>query len=299
MKKLFLVSALTILFSNVYAQEEKETPKEGWKRLGNASILFNQAAFNNSWTTGGINSIALDLNASYDLNYLKGDWTWDNKFIAAYGRARIDGSDSQKTNDRFQINSLLGKKAFGYWSYSFFGNLLTQFDDGIAPSTVKAQLANGQTVDVLDPDAPKNSQLFSPAFIQFGPGMLWKKSDNLKVNIAPATSKLILVNGQFTENGSSFGVEQGDTSRYELGAGLQGYYKLNVIKNLSMENILNLFSNYLEQPENVDIDYIMNLVLKVNKYISTNLTFQAVYDHNTIQEFQIRESFGVGFNYGF
>ena len=71
------------------------------------------------------------------------------------------------------------------------------------------------------------------------------------------------------------------------------------MENVSMENILNLYSNYLEKPQNVDMDYQMNLVMKINKYISTNVAFQAIYDDNAIGAFQIREVFGLGFNYGF
>ena len=85
--------------------------------------------------------------------------------------------------------------------------------------------------------------------------MLWKKSDNLKVNIAPATSKLIVVHSHFTElSSSSFGVDR-KTTRYELGATLNGYLSLKLMENVSVENILNLYSNYLEEAENVDIDY--------------------------------------------
>lgn len=146
------------------------------------------------------------------------------------------------------------------------------------------------------------SQLFSPAYLQLGPGMLWKKSDNLKVNFAPATSRLIIVDRQFTEFGTSFGVEKGKTLRYEFGASISGYYKLNLIENVSMENILNLYSNYLDKPENIDVDYQMNLVMKVNKFMSANLSFQAIYDDNANpikSEIQIREVFGLGVNYSF
>ena len=60
---------------------------------------------------------------------------------------------------------------------------------------------------------------------------------------------------------------------------------------------MNLYSNYLENPQNVDIDYQMNLVMKINKYFSTNVSFQAIYDDNAIGGFQIREVFGLGVNY--
>ena len=128
---------------------------------------------------------------------------------------------------------------------------------------------------------------------------MWKKSDNLKVNIAPATSRLIFVHKHFTEFGPSFGVAQGDSSRFEFGAAVNGYYKLNLMPNVSMENILNLYSNYLDKPENVDVDYQMNIVMKVNKYISANVAFQAIYDDNANpvkSEVQIREVFGLGVN---
>ena len=301
MKKIILSILLSASFSNFYAQEaKKETPKEGWKRFGTSSILFNQAAFNNNWSTGGVNSLALDLNLSYDANYTKGDLTWDNKLIAAYGVAKIDqaGGDTQKTNDRLELNSLVGKKATGLWSYSGFANFRTQFDSGFSSIGEKATLPDGRVIDITT-NGERNSHFFSPAYLQFGPGMLWKKSDNLKVNIAPATSRFIFVHDEFTEFGESFGVEQGDTSRFEFGASVQAYYKLNIMKNISMENILSLYSNYLDKPQNIDIDYTMNLVMKVNKYISANLTLQALYDDNTVGAFQVRETFGVGLNYGF
>ena len=66
-----------------------------------------------------------------------------------------------------------------------------------------------------------------------------------------------------------------------------------------MENILNLYSNYLDKPQNIDIDYQMNLVMKINKYMSANVAFQAIYDDNAISSVQVREVFGLGVNYGF
>ena len=203
--------------------------------------------------------------------------------IASYGINKIKGEDQQKTDDRLEINSVLGKKASENWYYSVFLNLKTQFDTG------------------MDPDNPdiRISHFFSPAYLQVGPGMLWKKSDNLKVNIAPATSRFIFVHDHFTEFGESFGVEQGETMRYEFGMAVNAYYKFDVMENFSLENILNLYSNYLEDPQNVDIDYQLNAVLKVNDYISTNLTFQAIYDDNAYKGFQTRHTLGVGFNMAF
>jgi hypothetical protein len=280
MKKLIL-TAIILSSAFTFAQDKKEGTKEGWTKKGNFSFLLNQSAFDN-WTAGGINNVAGNLSLNYDFNYVKGDIVWDNKFIAAYGVTKIKGAYQQKTDDRLEFNSLVGKKAKGFWYYSAFLNFKTQMDSGFDAAT-----------------GVKTTHFFSPAYIQVGLGMLWKKSDNLKVNIAPATSRLILVDGRFTEFGESFGVEQGKTSRFEFGASIGAYYKLTLMENVSMENILNLYTNYLENPQNVDLDYTMNLVMSINKYLSANLSFQTIYDDNAFKGFQTREVFGVGFNYGF
>lgn len=275
MKKLLIITILLVAFT-VNAQDKKEEPKEGWKKGGNINLLFNQSAFNN-WLAGGQNNIAVGLGLNYDFNYLMGDWTWDNKIIASYGMTKLKGQDFQKTDDRLELNSLAGKKASGYWYYSAFLNFKTQLSS-------------------TDVNGVQQSHFFSPAYFQFGPGMLWKKSDNLKVNIAPATSKLVVLSPDLAP---AFGVEEGESTRYELGASLSGYYKFDLIKNVSVENILNLYSNYLEDPQNVDIDYTVNVVMTINKYLSANLALQAIYDDNAYKGFQTREVFGLGINYGF
>ena len=47
----------------------------------------------------------------------------------------------------------------------------------------------------------------------------------------------------------------------------------------------------------IDLDYTMNFVLTINKWLSTDLTFQVLYDDNAYQGFQVREVFGLGVNF--
>ncbi|UUV22253.1 DUF3078 domain-containing protein [Paenimyroides aestuarii] len=281
MKKIIFASFL--LASQVFQAQEAEVKKDTlWTKKGVIAILGSQSSFS-QWQAGGANNVAINGSLNYDINYKKADWVWDNKFIASYGINKISGQDQQKTDDRLEINSVLGKKAKGEWYYSAFTNFKTQFDVGLNP----------------DDQTERISHFMSPAFWQTGLGMLWKKNDNFKVNIAPATARFIFVHKHFTDFKESFGVEQGKSMRFELGASVNAYYKVQLMENFSVENILNLYSNYLEDPQNVDIDYQLNAVLKVNKYISTNLTFQALYDDNAYKGFQTRHTLGVGLNYMF
>jgi hypothetical protein len=282
MKKslLSIVFILAVLVGN--AQDSSKDTTKLWTKKGNLSLLFNQSAYNKQWLGGGTSNIAGNFGINYDFNYKKGDVVWDNKFILAYGLSKIKGDNrTAKTDDRLELNSLWGKKANSDWYYSMFFNFKSQMDTGYDKNIVKI------------------SHFFSPAYFQLGPGMLWKKSDNLSVNFSPATSKLILVHNHFTDFGPSFGVLQGDSSRFEFGASVTGYYKLIIMANVSIENRLNLYSNYLDDPQNVDIDYQMNVVMRINKYLTANVALQTIYDDNSVQAVQVREIFGIGANYGF
>ena len=298
MKKI-LLSALFVSSLAAFAQEETadptvpaDQPTSNWTKAGNASLLFSQSAFNADWTGGGTNNVAANLAVSYAFNYKKEKWAWDNNIFVDYGITKLEGDDfERKTNDRLELNSVLGRQATEHWYYSFFLNF-------------KTQMTRGYKYDSATQRTPIND-FMSPGYLQFGPGMLWKKSDNLKVNLAPATSKLTFAKKEFTDPTSAryiksfYGVDDNKTVRYELGFALNGYAKFNVMDNVSFENILNLYSNYLKNPQNVDIDYTANVVMTVNKYLSANFTFQAIYDDDAARAFQIREVLGLGVNYKF
>lgn len=286
MKKL-IVLALALATNLTFAQNEttkEETPKSNWSKSGVFSVLFNQSAFNNDWQGGGVNNIAVNGSINYDLNYKKNKTIWDNKIVLAYGSTKTDLVNRfVKTDDRFEVSSLWGNQATERWYYSAFANLRTQLDIGKIGGV-------------------KTSDFFSPAYLQFGPGMLWKRDDNFKVNIAPLTGRFIFVNSEFTQTASAFGVEQGETIKSEFGTSLNLYYKVDLIKNVTLENIFNTFANYIANNgdfDAIDFDYTLNLNMRINKYLSTNITAQAIYDKNAISAVQVREVFGIGFNYKF
>lgn len=267
---------------------------EKWKNSGNALFLVNQSSFSN-WTSGGQSSISGTLKIDYNFNFSDNGWDWDTKVISNFGLNKISGSDFlKKTDDRIEINSVLGKKfnndIIGRWSYSSFFNFQTQFAKGYR----FGRDANG------NPNRTEKSRFFSPATVQLGVGMYWKKSKDLWVNVAPMTGKLILVNRRFTENLNEnqtyFGVKKGGNSRFELGASIRSYYKSEIFENVTMENRLSLYSDYLDRPQNIDFDCTFNFIMKVNQYVSTNLIFQFVYDDNEIRRVQVREVLGVGLN---
>ncbi|MBL19225.1 MAG: hypothetical protein CMC82_05290 [Flavobacteriaceae bacterium] len=271
------------------AQNDSEAPSdEGWKRGGNATFLFNQSAFS-EWASGGQNSISLSFHTDYDISFKRNGWNWDTKFLGDFGLTKISGTKFlRKTNDRIDLQSFLGKSFSKKWSYStVFG--------------VKTQFARGYTFGKNSESEETRSlrtQFFSPVYIQLGVGLYWKKSKDIWVNMAPITQRLTLVSRKFTadlqEGQEYFGVRKGDNHRFELGASVNAFYKFSPLENITLEQRLGLYSDYLDQAENVDLDYQISAEMKVNERISTNLIIQLVYDDNAVQNLQVRQVFGIG-----
>ncbi|MFV9483341.1 DUF3078 domain-containing protein [Christiangramia sp. ASW11-125] len=298
MKKVLFTAVALFLFGSSFAQEENDSiPANGWQKEGNVQLLFNQSAFNKEWTGGGTSSNAGNLTVDYQFNYRNDDFTWDNRILGNYGLTKVkDDEFERKTSDRLELNSIAGKQIEDRnFYYSWFLNFRTQFAKGYEFSE------DAETGEAI---RTETTHFLSPGYLQTGPGMMYKKGDNFMVNLAPATARLIFVDSDFTSragyvDGDYFGVDEGKSTRFELGAALTGFLSYEILENVEMEHSLALYSNYLENPENVDIDYLLNLNMGINDYLSANLIFQAIYDDNAVGAFQIREVFGVGINFGF
>jgi len=289
--KHFLCASMLLASSAVLAQED--TTKI-WTITGENTFLINQSSFSN-WAAGGVNSFAGNLVLNYDFNYKKDKWNWDNKVLAAYGQTFQKETDWRKNDDRFALNSLLGYQAKDYWLYTFYMNFNTQF-------------ANGYNYGIEPKE--KISGAFAPAYLSFGPGFAYKRSDNFKVNISPAAARFVFVTDENLR--TNFGLDADKSSRFEFGASLDAYYKADIMENVTFENILKLYSNYLEDPQNVDVDYTANLFMKVNKFITVNAGVQLIYDDNTLipkeengvkvgerPTLQVKQILGAGITYKF
>lgn len=290
MKKILLLTSLYVcLFFSVKAQEV--STDSTWKIHGENTFLINQSSFSN-WAAGGINSLSGNIVLNYDFNYKKDKWSWDNKALAGFGLTKQKDLGWRKNDDRIVLNSLLGYEAAPKWLYTFFMNFNTQFTNGY-----EYPAEGGRTLI---------SAGFAPAYLSFGPGIAYKESDNFRFNLSPASPRFVFVTNDSL--GTRYGLDPGKKSRFEFGASFDAYYRKDIVENIGIENILRLYSNYLEDPKNVDIDYTLNLFMKVNRFVTVNAGVQLIYDDNTIIKkedgregaaLQVRQIFGAGLTYKF
>jgi len=301
MKKSIILMSLAVILLNVnqtgFSQAADTT--QGWTRSGVFSLNMSQASFT-SWAAGGQNSVALNGLVNLAANYKMGKSAWDNALIIGYGKMKQKGNDLGwvKTDDRIDFQSKYGHKATDKWFYSGLMSFKTQMDKGFNyPDTEN-----------------KISDLLSPAYLLFSLGMDYKPNPNFSMFLSPLTSKNTIVIDDVLSAAGAFGVEPGKKFRPELGAYANiSYKKDEIIKNVNFLTKLDLFTNYLKNPQNIDISWENLLVLKVNKFISATVNTHLLYDDDILikidegnegepvlgKRAQFKEVIGVGFTYKF
>ncbi len=286
MKQNFL---LFFFIFSAYTFSQEESKKDSlWSTRGNVAILLNQTGFSD-WVGGGTNNFSGTLKFDYEWEYRYNGWDWLTNFESAYGLAKYKNAPfARKIDDRILIQSIVGKEFTKNLSFSAFFNFTSQLGNGYKYTK---DSNNNETRELT-------TRIFSPAYFQLGSGFLWKKDEKLWVNYSPIATRLILVSKKFTQdltgNDTYFGVLPKKSSRYELGANLTFHSEGDLIENVKYKQDLKLFSNYLEDASNIDLDYLLQIEVDINPILSTQLIFQLIYDDNAISRLQVREVFGVG-----
>ena len=279
---------IILIFSvNIYSQELVEKDSL-WTKRGNVTVLLNQTGFSD-WVGGGTNNFSATIKFDYEWEYKDKGWDWLTNVESAFGIAKYKNAPfARKIDDRILIQSIVGKEFTRNLSFSAFFNFTSQIGNGYK---YKKDSENNEIRELT-------TRIFSPAYVQIGSGFLWKKDEKLWVNYSPIASRLILVSKKFTddllENETYFGVSQNKSSRYELGANLTFHSEGKLLENVNYKQDLNLFSNYIEEASNIDLDYLAQIEINVNPLLTTQLIFQLIYDDNAVSRLQVREVFGVG-----
>ena len=258
-----------------------------FKFYGNTKLTFNQAYFSN-WISGGMSSLSGLFGVDYNIDYSnRNGLAWDTSIILSIGFTEIpDLNITRKTDDRFEIESIVGQPLVENWKFSGTMKLKTQLFEGFQ---MFAEQGNTRQL---------TTDRFSPVLLQAGIGFYYKKSTNFWMNITPAAARFIFIDKKFTsdiaDNATYLGVEKGKGAAFFLGFAFSGFVKAQLMENINIENRFNVYSNYLREFANVDFEINTSIRFKVNDAISSNIVVHAIYDHDIVQKLQFRELFGLG-----
>lgn len=221
----------------------------------------------------------------------------DNSLLMAYGMTKVDDQELRKNDDRIELNIKPGYQLNNKWYLSYLLNVRTQFDKGYDFNAEPKVLT---------------SEFLSPAFFVNALGVEYKPNDNFYFFASPLTIKTTYINASDSKIPHAlYGVDADKNARNEFGFYASLRYKCDIMKNISLQSKLDLFSNYSENPQNVDLNGEVLIGMKVNKYISVTLGFAAIYDDDVFvpkgkndqgvvyygKGLQFKQTFGVGFTY--
>ena len=291
MKHLTII-ILTLFSLQLFAQETNE-PAKLWKKSGQTSLTFSQVNLSN-WAAGGENSYSLNGLINLKAEYTKDKINWTNTLDLGYGIQESGDLGMRKTDDRIDLLSKLGYKNGGKWYYTALINFRTQMDVGYKYSTTSKTAI---------------SELMSPAYLNIALGMEYKPNETFFLAIAPAAGKITFVLDDTLSAHGAFGVDPGDNMRFEFGGMIKSTYQKDILKNVNLLSKLDLFTNYAEKPQNIDVSWEVIVTMKINEVLSANLQTHLIYDDDIKTsndageeegaKVQFKEVFGVGLAYKF
>ncbi|MGQ7946244.1 DUF3078 domain-containing protein [Flavobacterium sp. WC2509] len=281
-----------------------------WKHKNIVGLDISEIAFVN-WSAGGTSAITGLVRGEFKYDYKDDLQVWSNELFFRYGLNKQEGIELRKTDDVFKINSTYGLRTSpnSNWYHSAKFNFNTQFTDGYKYPNIEDPI----------------SKPFAPAYIFLGIGSEYiYKPENFNLYLSPLTLKSTLVLDQTLANSGAYGVEpavydanknlisEGSKSKTELGILITSYIEKEIFTNIILKNRLNLYTDYLHNFGNIDVDWQCFSYLKVNQYVKANVGFNLVYDedidvitekngvkYNEGAKVQLKQVLGVGVEYIF
>jgi hypothetical protein len=270
-----------------------------WKQGVKVNVNLQQVGLTN-WAAGGESSFAVGTVIEGHINYEKDEIVWENNAKIGYGVIRNGGGGNrfEKTDDILNISSKYSQKFSQKVLMSTSVNFKTQMDEGFRFDKV-AGTDERRRVFISD--------FMSPGYLQASLGLTYRDEKAFNTTIAPFTGRFTFVLNDSLSRAGAFGITPEDKVRSEAGISWTGGYKKDIWENVKFETNFNLFSNYQKFPNTV-VNVEAGLAMKVNNFISSNISSQLIYDDDVTvtrndgsmgKDIQLKNVINVGFTLGF
>ena len=302
MRYFFLLIFTLTTTTLILGQDAADTAKaeKFWRLESIYGLNATQSTFVH-WVAGGQNNVSALGFINANANYKKDNSSWKNELRLALGAIRFfettttQQTNVQKTDDVINFASKYGYKVKEHWFLTALGDFRTQFLDGfVNPLT----------------DTVAASTFMAPGFSIFALGIDYIPNKDFSILMAPATGKFTFVRDQRLSDLGAFGVTPGSNFRPEVGAYIKFRWRKDLMKNVEMITRAEFFSNYLEKPQNIDVNLETMFTFKVNEVFSAMLQLNLLYDddirvpvrdangvENLVPRTQFRQIMGIGIQY--
>lgn len=285
---LLAVTAINTAFTQDSTSVAADTIPKNWKLQATYGLNGTQSSFVN-WAAGGRNNISvlgyIEASAKYAIDRI----TWDTDLGLSLGGMKYfskgNNEDLQKTDDRIDFATKVGYKLKEHWYFSLLGGFKSQFMNGFSYPN----------------DSIRVSKFMAPGYVNLSLGIDYVPNKKFSAFISPLSTKLTFVQDEVLSNAGAFGVEgavydettgdvitNGKRFRGEFGAYIKIQYNQTIAKNIELKSKLELFSNYLNNPQNIDVNAEIIMNFKVNSWFSASVNWLLIYD----DDIDIRDSKG-------
>lgn len=265
--------SILFVFLTIFVAVGQTDSTKLWKINGDVGLNITQIGFSN-WAQGGENSTAGIGLFHINANYKKNKWYWENYFGTEYGLMQQGSDITKKTDDLIEYKTKAGRMLNDIVALTFFGSFKTQYKRGY--------------------DYDKSNEIYisdfmAPAYTILGLGFDYKPKPFLSIYFSPATFKQVYVGDDTLAYYGAFGVQKQDidengniipfkNSNNKIGAYFDLLFEKEIVKNVSLKNSLNLYSNYLKNPQNIDVEWKVEIIMKVNDYLNASIKTHLIYE---------------------
>lgn len=271
---------------------EPVKPPKFWTTGVLDEIGFSQVSLTN-WAAGGSGSLALNAYVNAMANYEKGKMYWENRLQMEYGFVKSFDLGYRKSSDKIILDSKWGYQAYKKLYFSAAVNFRSQFSPGFE--------YNSKNV------GKKVSKFLAPAYLTFGVGMDYKPGAGkvFSLNFSPVTASVVIVNADSLIR-VKYGNDYDKLFKWELGAQLKATLQKELLKDFKVATQLTLFSDYMGKPQNIKVNWDVQLDYAFNKYLKASFRTNLIYDDNILiankaghecPRVQFKEVFSLNFSY--
>lgn len=254
-----------------------------WTYYSDVSLSFGQGFISSNWASGGENSLSILSDLKYFATYKKKSTAWENSFRYRLGALKSGNEELSKNEDKMEIQSKLGVKAFRHWNYA------TQFD----MNTVLFNSYNASDRETVI------ANFLSPGNFTLSLGLDYKPKDNISLYLSPIAGQWVYVRDSSSVDVTRYGIEAGKRYKSDAGAKIELKNKHTLFDFLNVDNHLMLFSSYYEQPEKLTVDWRLTLNFRINYFMQTSIYANAVYNQNDSRKIQFKETLNIGVHFRF
>ena len=290
------------------AAEEEEVVPDGWTRGAALGLDLGQLLQFNPRIGAGENRLGLGTNFSAFARLKRGRLNWDNNFSLNFAIQKLgagilppgfnpdEKQPFQKSIDELRFASQVGYsfREGSKWGYGAEVTFLTQLTPTYQDAASRNLLKDIDGTNGGNPIA----QFLSPATFTFSPGITYRPNEHFDALFSPLSYKTIFVADETIRQLPIYDFldDQMDGNRVlnQVGASLRANYANTFLKDdrLLFKSTLGLFSNYLNNPQNVDVDWRTEIGFEIIKGLTAGLNTTVLYDDDI--DVQISDYDAVG-----